>query len=139
MKRSANAPRVAAAVLALLLSACAAPPVTTPGAQGKSASEVSRFVAASEARMFPCLVAQVVGAAGAGSVDLGGQPRPEVTVPPGRYRVTLKCSSGFHSSHPHVDVTARAGRSYRLAGYLVDDSITVFNMKMAIKVAEQTP
>ena len=119
---------------ALLLSACVAPPVTVPAATGRA--EVSRFVAASEAKLFPCLVSAIEGMAGAGNVDLGNQPRPEVTLPPGRYRVTLKCSSGYHSSHPRVDVAARAGRTYRLTGYLVDDSITVFNMKMAVKVSE---
>lgn len=35
---------------------------------------------------------------------------------------------------PQADVSARAGRSYRVTGYL--DSITIFNMKMSAKVAE---
>lgn len=133
-------PRPLAWLPLLLLAACAAPaPVTAPAAAGKPAAEVSRLVAASEAKLFPCQIAKVEGAAGAGTVDLGGAVRPEVTVPPGRYRVTLKCSSGYHSANPRTDVTARAGRSYQLTGYLVDDSITVFNMKMAIKVTEQAP
>lgn len=128
--------RSTACFLALLAGACAAPPMTTPGASGKPASEVTRLVAASEAKLFPCSISEVKGAAGAEAVDLGPK-RPEVTLPPGRYRVTMKCESAYHVFSPKADVVARAGKSYRLTGYLVDDSITIFNMKMNIKVTEQ--
>lgn len=116
---------------ALALCACAAPtPLVVPAAAGKPAAEVARLVAASEARLFPCSI-QDVG----GGIELGGN-RSEVTLPPGRYRVTLFCTSGQHSFRPQADVVARAGKGYRLTGYLLDDSITIFTMKMGVKVAE---
>jgi hypothetical protein len=121
---------------ALLVSACAAPPLTAPSVAGKPAAEVSKLVAASEAKPYPCSIVEVKSATGA--VDLGGFVRPEVTLPPGRYVVTMKCASPYHSFSPKVDVAARPGRTYRLTGYLIDDSITIFNMKMAVKVMEQS-
>lgn len=125
-------------LFALLLSACAAPATTfvAPTAVGKPGVEVSKLVAASEAKLFPCNILAVKGADGADVVDLGGSHKSDVTLPAGRYRVTLFCTSGYHSFRPQADVAARAGKSYRITGYLIDDSITIFNMKMSVKVAE---
>jgi hypothetical protein len=96
---------------------------------------VARLVAASDARLFPCYVNRVVGAEGA-SLDEGPM-RTEVTLPPGRYRVTLLCTNNAgHTWDPAADVTARAGKRYQLTGYFIDDSITIFTMKMRVRVAE---
>ena len=128
----------AAWFLIFLVSACAAPAPSfvAPSVSGKSNLEVSKFVAASEAKLFPCKILAVEGADGADTVDLGGSYREEITLPPGRYRVTLICTSGYHTFKPEVGVVARVGKSYRLTGYLIDDSITIFNMKMRVRVAE---
>lgn len=122
----------------LLLSACANQPTSfvAAGAAGKPGTEVAKLVAASEARLFPCNIFEVKGVDGANALDSGGPPKSDVTLPAGRYRVTLVCSSGYHAFKPQVEVAARAGKTYRLAGYLIDDSITIFTMKMQIKVAE---
>ena len=125
----------AALPAALLLAACAAPYVA-PTAAGRPASEVSRLVAASEAKQFPCTIQEVKHGDGAVAVAPGGGQKSEVTLAPGRYRVTLFCTSGIHSFRPQADVAARAGKGYRITGYLVDDSITIFTMKMMAKVAE---
>ncbi len=123
--------RTATCALALALTACATPgPYIAPGAAGKAPSEVSRFLPASEAKLFPCSILAVSGA------DLGGSFRSEVAVPPGRYRVTLNCTSNYHTFQPEAEVAARAGKTYRFTGYLIDDSITIFNMKMRVKVEE---
>ena len=123
--------RTATCALALALAACATPgPYIAPGAAGKSPSEASRFLPASEAKLFPCSILAVSG------VDLGGSFRSEVAVPAGRYRVTLNCTSNYHTFKPEAEVTARAGKTYRFTGYLIDDSITIFNMKMGVKVEE---
>ena len=135
----AVAGRLTSCVLVLLAGACAPVPITTTGAAGKPASEVSKLVAASDAKSYPCNISAVTAAAGAEGVDLGGLLRPEVTLPPGRYRVTMKCASPYHAFNPHVDLTARAGKGYRLTGFLIDDSITLFTMKMAIRVTELAP
>lgn len=123
--------------VALLLGACAAPaPTIVPAAAGRPASEVSRLVAASEARVFPCAIDQVLGARGA-PLALGARWPSDVTVPPGRYRVVLYCTNGAgHVVQPAADVTAQAGKRYQVTGYLIDDSITVWNMKMRAKVTE---
>lgn len=127
----------AAWILMFLLSACAAPaPFVHPSAAGKPVSEVSRLIAASEAKQFPCNVLEAKGAGVADDAGLVGHRSPEATLLPGRYRVTLHCTNGFHEFKPKVDVVARAGKSYRLTGYLVDDSITIFTMRMRVKVAE---
>ena len=123
--------RTATSALALALAACATPgPYVTPAAAGKAPSEVSRFLPATEAKLFPCSILAVSG------VDLGGSFRTEVAVPPGRYRVTLNCTSNYHTFKPEAEVGARAGKTYRFTGYLVDESITIFNMKMGVKVEE---
>jgi hypothetical protein len=122
---------------ALVLAACAIVPgpVVVPSAAGRPTGEVSRLVAASDARLFPCYIHQVQGADGA-SLDLG-RPGTEVTLPPGRYRVILHCTNNAgHSWHPDADVAARAGKRYQVTGYFIDDSITIFNMKMRVRVAE---
>lgn len=122
----------------LLLSACAAPAgnFVAPAALGKPGTEVSKLVAASEAKLFPCHILEVKGIGGASAVDLGVSRQSDVTLPAGRYRVTLACTSGYHTFKPHIDVAARGGRSYRITGYLLDDSITIFNMRMGLKVTE---
>jgi len=123
-------PRRAAFLPAVLLCACAGPaPYLAPVAAGKSPGEVARLVAASEAKQFPCSIMEVKG------VELGGK-RSEVTLLPGRHQVTLSCSSGFHEFKPQAEVVARGGKAYALTGYLVDDSITIFTMKMRVRVAE---
>ena len=132
----AFAARCATCALAFLVASCAAPPLTAPSASGKPASEVTRLVAASDAKLFPCNIFEVKG--GTGADDLGNMNRPEVTLAPGRYRVKMKCASAYHVFSPSVEVVARAGKSYRLTGYLLDDSITLFTMKMGIKVTEQS-
>jgi hypothetical protein len=120
---------------ALLLCACAVPdPIVVPAAAGRPAGEVARLVAASEARLFPCFIDSVVGADGA-PLDLE-RLRSEVTLPPGRYRVTLHCTNNLHKWSPAVDLTARAGKRYQVTGYFVDDSITIFTMRMRAKVTE---
>lgn len=121
---------------ALVLGACVMPePIVVPAAAGRPASEVARLVAASEARMFPCSIRSVVGSDGA-ALDLG-RIRPEVTLLPGRYRVTLYCTNNAgHSVEPFADLTARAGKRYQVTGYFVDDSITIWNMRMRAKVSE---
>lgn len=119
----------------LLLAACASEPIVVPAAAGRSASEVASLVAASEARFFGCSISRVVGADGT-TLEIGRR-RPEVTLPPGRYRVTLHCTnSAGHSSEPFVDLSARAGKRYQVTGYFVDDSITIWNMRMQVKVSE---
>ena len=122
----------------LLLSSCGIMPPASyvaPAAAGKSPTEVSKLVAASEAKLFPCSIHEVRDVAGAAAVDLGGN-KSDVTLAPGRYRVTLFCSSGHHNFKPQAEVSARAGRSYRITGYLVDDSITIFTMKMGARVSD---
>jgi len=120
----------AAFLPAILLCACAAPaPYVTPVAAGKSTGEVARLVATSEAKQFPCSIMQVKG------MELGGK-KSEVTLLPGRHQVTLSCSSGFHEFKPQAEVVARGGKGYVLTGYLIDDSITVFTMKMRVRVSE---
>lgn len=124
-------------LVALLLSACAAPATNyvAPAAAGRAGAEVAKLIADSEAKLFPCSIQEVKSADGA-NVDLGGSNKSDVTLPAGRYRVTLFCSSGYHSFKPEAEVAARGGKSYRVTGYLIDDSITIFTMKMRAKVAE---
>lgn len=122
---------------ALLLAACAIVPgpIVVPAAAGRPAGDLSRLVAASDARLFPCYIHQVQASDGA-QLDLG-RPGTEVTLPPGRYRVVLHCTNNaLHSWHPAADVTARAGKRYQVTGYFIDDSITAYNMKMRVRVAE---
>jgi len=122
--------RPAAFLPAILLCACAAPaPYTAPAAAGRSSAELARLLVASEAKQFPCTIMGVKG------VELEGK-KSEVTLLPGRYQVTLHCSSGFHEVKPQAEVLARAGKRYMLTAYFVDDSITIFNMKMRVRVAE---
>ena len=120
----------------LLLAACAVPdPIVVPAAAGRPASEVANLVAGSEAKLFPCFITRVAGAGGA-HLELG-RLRTEVTLPPGQYRVTLHCTNNAgHSWEPAADVSARAGRRYQVTGYFIDDSITIFNMRMRVKVVE---
>ena len=131
--------RAAVATLsaAFLLGACAASgPIVVSTAAGRPASEVSRLVAASDTRVFPCAIDQVLGAQGA-PVALGARWPSDVTLLPGRYRVALYCTNGAgHVVQPAADVTARAGKQYQVTGYLIDDSITVWNMKMRARVTE---
>ena len=123
-------PCPAAFLPAILLCACAGPaPYVAPVATGKASGEVARLVAASEAKLFPCSIMEVAG------MDLGGK-KSEVTLLPGRQQVTLHCSNGYHVFKPQTEVVARGGKSYVLTGYLIDDSITIFNMKMRVKVGE---
>lgn len=118
------------------LSACAAmAPFVHPSAVGRPGGEVGRLVAASEARLFPCSIATVEGG---NATEVRGR-HPEVTLLPGTYKVTLECTSGYHTARPQVMVAVGAGKAYRVTGYLVDDSITVFNMRMRAKVAEMSP
>lgn len=119
-----------------LMAACAAmAPIVHPAAVGRPAADLSRLVAASEARLFPCSIATVEGG---GLADLRGR-HPEVTLLPGVYKVTLECTSGYHTARPQVMVTLAAGKAYRVTGFLVDDSITIFNMRMRAKVTEIAP
>ena len=121
----------------LLLGACAAVPqaIVVPAAAGRSADEVSRLVAASDAKLFPCYIHRVSGADGK-AVELGSLGT-EVTLPPAGYQVTLLCTNNAgHKWDPSVQFTARPGKRYQVTGYFIDDSITVFNMKMRAKVAE---
>ena len=127
---------VAVIPVVLLVAACATGPVVAPAAVGRPAGEVSRLVAASESKTFPCAIDQVVGAQGA-PVPLGARWPSDVTLPPGNYRVVLYCTNGAgHVVQPAADVAARAGKRYQVTGYLIDDSITVWNMRMRAKVAE---
>ena len=124
-------------LIPIVVSACAMipTPFVAPAAAGKSAAEVSRLVPASEARLFPCAITEVKDANGA-DLGYGSNWKSDVTLPAGAYRVSLVCSSGQHEFRPQIGVNARAGKTYRLTGYPLDDSITIFNMKMGIKVAE---
>ena len=120
-------------LMAAALGACAAPePFVAPSAAGKAPTEVARLLAASEASLFPCAFTQVSGDT---AVQFGGK-RTDVTLAPGRYVVSLECASAYHSFKPQVEVTARPGRLYRVTGYLVDNSITIFTMRMRVKVEE---
>lgn len=119
--------------MAALLGACAAPePFVAPSVAGKARTEVARLVAASEAPLFPCTFTQVSGDT---AMPLSGK-RTDVTLAPGRYVVSLECASAYHSFKPQVELTARPGRSYRITGYLVDNSVTIFTMKMRVKIEE---
>jgi hypothetical protein len=131
-----NVPRIP--LFALLLSSCAAPaPVVAPAVAGKPDAEVSKFFSASEAKSFPCSLFEVRTSDGTDAIDLRGVPKLEASLSPGKYRVTLRCANGFgHVFKPQVDVTALAGKRYRLTGFLIDDSITIFTMKMRVKVEE---
>ena len=121
--------------LALLLGACATAPVVVPAAAGRPAHEVTKLTAASEASFFPCAFGRIVGADGA-SLDVGRWPQ-EVTVPSGRYRITLYCTNGAgHTVEPATDLDAKGGKRYKVAGFFIDDSITVFNMRMRARVTE---
>ncbi len=120
-------------LLTALLGACAAPgPFVAPNAAGKAQNEVAKLVAASEASLFPCTFIQVAGDT---AVPLGGK-RTDVTLVPGRYVVSLECASAYHSFKPQVELTAKPGRTYRVTGFLVDNSITIFTMRMRVKVEE---
>jgi hypothetical protein len=124
--------------LVLLLTACAAPgPYVGPGAVGKAPSEVAKLLAVSEARLFPCRFLRFA-AQGAPQIEVEGL-RTDITLAPGRYVVTLDCASSYHSFKPQVDLMLRAGRAYRLTAFLVDDSITIFTMRMRVKVEEFSP
>ena len=126
--------RPAAVLVPLVLSACATPgPFIAPATVGKGPGEVSRLVPASDAKLFACSIVDVKGSPG---VDLGGKKTSEVTLPPGRYHVTLHCASAQHFFTPEAQVVARPGKIYTLTGYLIDDSITIFTMKMRVKVTE---
>lgn len=127
---------LSAVPLAILVGACATGPIVVADAAGRPANEVSRVVAASDTRVFPCAIGQVLGAQGV-PVALGTRLPSDVTLLPGRYRVVLYCTNGAgHVVQPAADVTMRAGKHYQVTGYLIDDSITVWNMKMRARVAE---
>jgi hypothetical protein len=120
----------------LLLGACAVPgPTVVPAAAGRPPGEVARLVAASDARLFPCYIDRVMGADGAALPV--NRMSTEVTLPPGGYRVVLLCTNNAgHTWDPAAQLTARAGKRYQVTGYFIDDSITIFNMKMRARVAE---
>jgi hypothetical protein len=107
-----------------------------PTASGKPPNEVSKLVAASEERLFPCSILRIQDAADRDAPDLAGFPKADVTLLPGAYRVTLRCASAQHSWEPSVRLLAKAGKSYRVTGKLIDDSITIFNMKMRATATE---
>ena len=120
----------------LLLSACAPPqPFVAQNAAGKAPTEVSKLIAASEANLFPCSFTQI---AGDGAPQIGGR-RNEVTIAPGRYVISLECASSYHSFKPQADLVARPGKIYRITGYLVDNSVTIFTMRMRLKIEELSP
>ncbi len=117
----------------LLLAACAAPgPFVAPSVVGKAPSEVARLVAASDAGLFPCTFIHV---AGDSAVPLGAR-HTELTLAPGRHVISLECASAYHSFKPRTAFTSRPGKTYRVTGYLVDNSITIFNMRMGVRVEE---
>ena len=125
-------------LFAFLLFGCANQPanLVAPAAVGKPASEVSKLTAASEARLFPCTIFKVSSASGGADMELSSLYKSDVTLLPGRYRITLYCASAYHSFEPQTEVVAQAGKTYRITGYFIDDSITIFTMKMRAKVAE---
>ena len=126
---------IAAVAAASLLGACAADPIVVPTAVGRPSHEVAQLVAGSEARVFPCAFERVADREGK-ALEIG-RLRSDVTLPPGRYLVTLHCTNGAgHKATPSAQVDARAGKRYRVSGYFIDDSITMFNMKMAVRVTE---
>ncbi len=120
-------------LLPLLVSACAGPaPFVAPSVAGKAPTEVAKLMAASEAGLFPCSFTQI---AGDGAPQIGGR-RTEVTLAPGRYVVSLECASAYHSFKPQTELIARPGKVYRITGFLVDNAITIFTMRMRVKVEE---
>jgi hypothetical protein len=123
-------------IAALLLGACAiGDPLVVPTAVGRPSHEVTRLVAGTESRMFPCWIESVSGTDGK-TVELGPR-RPEVTLPPGSYQVKLYCTNNAgHVWHPEAQVNARAGKRYQVNGYFIDDSITIWGMKMRVRVTE---
>lgn len=122
-----------ALVAPLLLVACAAPGLyVAPSVVGKSQTEVAKLVAASGATLFPCTFTRISGDS---ELQLGGK-RTEVTLAPGRYVVSLECASAYHSFKPQTELNATQGKTYRITGYLVDNSITIFTMRMRVKVEE---
>jgi hypothetical protein len=125
----------------LMLGACAGVTLgpqsfTAPASIGKPQAEVSKLVAASDARYFFCTIQRILDTAGANAPDLGGNIKTDVTLPPGQYQVTLHCSNGTHIYSPTLRVFAKAGKSYRISGEFIDDSITIFTMKMRANVTE---
>lgn len=130
--------KLAILLISLLAGACAAPnaSVVAPSAAGKPDAEVSKLVAASEAKLFPCTIERVKDAAGVDVPALAGAFVTTLTLPPGQYEVTLQCSSGYHVFKPSATLVAKAGKGYRITGYLIDDSITIFTMKMRAKVTQ---
>jgi hypothetical protein len=125
--------RVLTLLAPLLVAACSVPgPFVAPNVVGKASSEVARLVAASDAGLFPCAFIQVSGDS---AVTLGAM-RTDLTLAPGRYVILLQCASAYHSFRPRTELSVRPGKTYRITGYLVDNSITIFNMKMAVRVEE---
>ena len=127
---------IAILTAASLLGACAVgDPLVVPEAAGRPANEVARLIAGSEARMFGCSIEKVSGRDGK-ALALG-QRRPEVTVPPGPYHVTLHCTNnGPYDWRPETPINARPGKRYQVNGYFIDDSITAWGMKMRVRVTE---
>ena len=127
---------IASLTAASLLVACAVPdPIVLPAAAGRPAREVSQLIAGSEARLFPCSIEGVASPDGK-ALEIGHR-RSEVTLPPGTYRVTLHCTNNAgHAAKPFVRLDARPGKRYQVNGYVIDDSITIVNMKMAVRVTE---
>ena len=125
---------IATLIAASLLGACAAPdPIVAPAAVGRPAHELAQLVAGSEAKLFPCSIEAVSGPGG-NPIELGRR-RSEVTLPAGTYDVTLHCTNNAgHSWRPAARLDARAGKRYQVSGYFIDDSVTIFGMKMRTRV-----
>ena len=132
-RRDSRGRRFLALLAPLLVAACSVPgPFVAPSVVGKAPSEVARLVAASDAGLFPCTFIHV---AGDSAVPLGAR-RTELTLAQGRYAISLECASLYHSFKPRTELNVRPGKTYRITGYLVDNSITIFTMRMSVRVEE---
>lgn len=132
-RRDSRGRRFLALLAPLLVAACSVPgPFVAPSVVGKAPSEVARLVAASDSGLFPCAFIQVSGDS---AVTLGAM-RTDLTLAPGRYVILLQCASAYHSFKPRTELNVRPGKTYRITGYLVDNSITIFTMRMSVRVEE---
>lgn len=135
-RRVSSGHRCVAVLMAWLMAACAVPaPFVAPGVVGKPPGDVARLLAASDAGLFPCSFVHVVG-----DSDLPlGTRRTELSLAPGRYVISLECASAYHVFKPRAELVARPGKTYRVTGYLVDNAVTIFTMRMRVKVEELAP